>query len=317
MNGIINVLKPPGMTSHDVVAYLRRLLQIRAIGHTGTLDPGVAGVLPVCVGTATRVAEFVSAAGKTYRAELTLGITTDSLDGFGRILERRPVHITYDQTIAAIPSFTGWIKQIPPMVSAVKKGGRRLYEFAREGREIAREARDVFITRITPLAAKWNREFPCLLFDVDCSKGTYIRTLCADWGDWLGCGGHMSYLLRTRSGPFTLDEAWTLEELRQAVDTANYRFLLPLDSGLGYLPKAIVAEHRVTPLLNGLSLAASDYRLAEDRAGLTDSTDSTDSQWVRLYSSDGCFLALGLWQSSGEIRPKKVFAQKGESLTCK
>lgn len=310
MNGIINVLKPPGLTSHDVVAYLRRLLRTKDIGHTGTLDPGVAGVLPVCAGTATRIAEFITESGKAYRAEITFGVTTDTQDGFGNITQQAPVKAEYAAALALIPMFTGRIRQVPPMVSAVKRGGKRLYELARQGLEVERPSREVTIEQILPVSYNWNKEFPTILFDVTCSKGTYIRTLCADWGARLGCGAHMSYLLRTCSGSFALAEAWTLEELAEAVGNGDYGFLLPVDRGIRHLPALKVRDHRVKALLNGLSLGPKDY--------IFDSNSSWEREaWVRLYGPAGDFLALGLINDSGHVRPKKVFGhdrgQKAEA----
>ncbi len=298
MDGIISVLKPPGMTSHDVVAVLRRLLGVRAVGHTGTLDPGAAGALPVCVGKATRVAEFIAATGKAYRAEVTFGFTTDTLDGFGRVTSRQAVRATYEEALALIPALTGRVEQVPPMVSAVKYGGKKLYELARQGQEVERRPREALIEAIRPVAYNWKQEFPSILFDVFCSKGTYIRTLCADWGDKLGSGACMTYLLRTRSGSFSLDTAWTLEELTQAVQQGDWSFLLPADRGLEHLSALTVKEHRIRALLNGLSLAAPDYSGALPQA---------PGNWVRLYGPEGDFLALGLSDEQGQIRPKKVF----------
>jgi len=302
MNGIINVLKPPGMTSHDVVAYLRRLLGTKAVGHTGTLDPGVAGVLPICLGNATRVAQFISENGKSYRAEVMFGIATDSQDGFGVVLDKSKVSAEYEDAAALISLFVGRIKQVPPMVSALKSGGKRLYELARQGIEVDRPSREITIEHISPVSYNWNKDFPTILFDVSCSKGTYIRTLCADWGEKLGCGAHMSYLLRTRSGPFTLESAWTLEELAEAAANQDYGFLLPSDRGIGHLPALEVREHRIKPLLNGLSLGPKDYIVKENHLSGASET------WVRLYGPTGDFLALGLLNDTGHIRPKKVFA---------
>jgi len=291
------------MTSHDVVAYLRKLLGTKSIGHTGTLDPGVPGVLPVCVGTATRVAEFLTEAGKAYRAEVTFGISTDTQDGFGRVVEKKPVYATYAEAISLIPAFTGWIKQIPPMVSAVKYGGKKLYELAREGKDVERQYRDVFIERIDPLWHDWDSEYPRITFDTTCSKGTYIRTLCADWGERLGCGGHMSYLLRTRSGPFSLPDAWTLEDITRGVSLGDTGFLIPPDQGVAHFPNLRVQESRIKALLNGLSLGPRDYSVEQ---GYLDGSE----QWVRLYGPEGDFLALGLWETTGHIRPKKVFSRR-------
>ncbi len=299
MNGIINVLKPPGMTSHDVVAYLRRLLTTKTVGHTGTLDPGVAGVLPICVGTATRVAEFITDAGKAYRAEITFGITTDTQDSFGRVTAARSVAVSYLEAIEPATLFLGWIKQTPPMVSAVKSGGKRLYELARQGKEVERQAREVFIEKIRPVSFQGERENPSLVFDVSCSKGTYVRTLCADWGTRLGCGAHMSYLVRTRSGPFTLGDAWTLEELAAHVEVGNTGFLQPLDCALTHLPGLLLKEERVAAALNGLALRPRDYEYLPG-------SRQTEG-WSRLYSPGGEFLALGIREPSGNVKPKKVF----------
>lgn len=303
MDGIINVLKPPGMTSHDVVGYLRRLLGQKSVGHTGTLDPGVAGVLPICVGNATRVAEFVTDGGKVYRAEITFGVRTDTQDSFGNVLAKNHVSVSYEQALTAVPGLTGEIRQIPPMVSAIKVGGRRLYDIARQGQEVPREPRKIFVNRIVPLQHQWYQEFPTILFEIECSKGTYVRTICADWGEALGCGAHMSYLLRTRSGSFELANAWTLAEISQCIQAGEETFLLPLDSGVAHLPALEVKMHRIKPLLNGLSLSSLDYTPAP-----IIQAESTKENWVRLYSQKGQFLALGLCDNYGRIRPKKVFA---------
>jgi tRNA pseudouridine55 synthase len=299
MHGIINVLKPPSMTSHDVVAYLRRLLGTKTIGHTGTLDPGVAGVLPLCVGNATRVAEFLTEAGKAYRAEITFGISTATQDSFGEVTGVQSVKFSYAEALVSAREFAGWIQQIPPMVSAVKSGGKRLYELAREGKEVERAARAAFIEELRPVSHKWEQEYPSIMFDVSCSKGTYVRTVCADWGAKLGCGAHLSYLIRTRSGPFALDQAYTLEELALSVEAGKQDFLQAPDSGLTHMPALVLKEHRVAALMNGLSLGPRDYEYLpgpKEKEG-----------WARLYSTQGEFLALGIQEPSGHVKPKKVF----------
>lgn len=221
MNGILNVLKPPGMTSFDVVAYLRGILKTKKIGHTGTLDPGAAGVLPVCIGTATRAVEFLMDKDKVYRAEMVLGISTDSQDAEGEITGVADAAVSYDEIIEAARSFTGRYRQVPPMHSAVRVKGKRLYEIAREGRTIEREGRDVVIHSINIIDVKREKlctggtlhEVARVIFDVTCSKGTYIRTLFSDIGERLGCGGHMSFLVRTRTGVFDISGALTLEDV--------------------------------------------------------------------------------------------------------
>lgn len=209
MDGILNVLKPPGMTSFDVVAYLRSLLKEKKIGHTGTLDPGAVGVLPVCIGKATKTIEYLTDKDKAYRAELTLGITTDTQDSLGNVLKECEVNFTEDEIRSAIMSFVGSYNQIPPMFSAVKIEGKKLYELAREGITVERTPRKVSIYSIDIIDIKGHKA----IFDVVCSKGTYIRTLCSDIGDKLGCGGHMSFLVRTKAGRFELPESLTLEEI--------------------------------------------------------------------------------------------------------
>ncbi|NLL04329.1 MAG: tRNA pseudouridine(55) synthase TruB [Clostridiaceae bacterium] len=209
MDGILNILKPTGMTSFDVVAYLRGLLKEKKIGHTGTLDPGAVGVLPVCIGKATKTIEYLTDKDKIYRAELTLGISTDTQDSYGTVLKVSEVEFTREQIYSAIMSFVGSYDQIPPMYSAVKIEGKKLYELARDGITIERKPRKVTIYSIDIIEIKGNKA----IFDVVCSKGTYIRTLCSDIGDKLGCGGHMSFLVRTRSGRFELSDSLTLEEI--------------------------------------------------------------------------------------------------------
>ncbi len=209
MDGILNVLKPPGMTSFDVVAYLRGLLKEKKIGHTGTLDPGAVGVLPVCIGKATKTIEYLVDKDKVYRAELTLGTSTDTQDNYGTVLKVCEVDFTREQIYSAIMSFVGSYSQVPPMYSAVKVEGKKLYELARDGITIERKPRKVTIFSIDIIEIKGNKA----IFDVVCSKGTYIRTLCSDIGEKLGCGGHMSFLVRTRAGRFELSDSLTLEEI--------------------------------------------------------------------------------------------------------
>ena len=216
MDGLINILKPPGLTSHDVVAYLRKLFKIQKIGHTGTLDPGAAGVLPVCVGQGTRVVEYLIDKKKTYRTEITFGIETDTYDAGGKVVNRQePVSLSYDRMIDVLNGFVGEIKQIPPMVSALHVEGKRLYQLARQGRTVERKPRRVTIYELKPVRFCDTGPYPRLLLDVTCSKGTYIRSLCADIGRMLGCGAYLSFLIRTASGPFAIKDAYTLEQIRE------------------------------------------------------------------------------------------------------
>lgn len=213
INGVLNIYKPKGFTSHDVVGKLRRISGQKKIGHTGTLDPEAVGVLPVCLGSATRLCDFLTQKDKEYIALVRLGITTDTQDTTGQVLKERKVEVTLGEVEKALNAFLGEYQQIPPMYSAVKVNGRKLYELAREGKEVERKARPVQIYAIQILDMK----LPQLTIRVQCSKGTYIRTLCHDLGEALGCGGAMAGLERTRSGMFTKETTITLEELEERV----------------------------------------------------------------------------------------------------
>ncbi len=288
MDGVLNLLKPPGMTSHDVVSVVRRALGMKKVGHTGTLDPGVAGVLPVCVGRATRLAEFISGEDKAYRAEITFGITTATQDSFGEVLQQREAaHLTKGDVAYALARFHGPIMQVPPMVSAVKVGGKRLYELAREGVEVERQPRQVIIHRVQLLDFRPGPN-PTAMIDVVCSKGTYIRTLAHDLGEMLQVGAHMSYLVRTRSGSFRLEEAATLEEL-----LAGNAPLLPPASAIGEMARAIVPTAAAERLKHGV---APRLKL-----------EHPDGTVVALLSDDGDLLALAEVQD-GAVKLLKVFA---------
>ena len=216
LHGVLNTLKPPGMTSHDVVDYLRRLTGMRRIGHTGTLDPGACGVLVLCLGHATRIAEFLTERQKGYRAEFTFGVATDSGDAYGAVTQERDASsIDRDRLEAALGKFVGVLDQVPPMVSAVHKGGRRLYERARRGETVEVEPRRVEITECQLLEFSPGPRATALVH-VECSKGTYIRALARDLGATLEVGAHASFVLRTRAGRFELAGSLTLEELADA-----------------------------------------------------------------------------------------------------
>ena len=204
-SGVVNVNKPLGITSHDVVYNLRRILGIKKIGHTGTLDPDASGVLPMCIGRATKLAEFLMASDKQYLAELTLGAFTDTQDKSGNVIESFEVNVSKDDIISAANEFVGEIEQIPPMFSAVKHEGKRLYELAREGKSVERTPRLIKISGIEIKNIDLDKKTVTML--VNCSKGTYIRTLCNDIGKRLGCGAYMSALERTKSGRFEIGDA--------------------------------------------------------------------------------------------------------------
>lgn len=211
MDGVIIINKPTGQTSHNLVGFTRRLFNIKKVGHTGTLDPDASGVLPVCIGRGTKAADMLTASDKAYRAQFILGMTTDTLDASGEILTEQPVCVTKEQIDDAIKGFIGEIYQIPPMFSAIKKDGKKLYELARDGIIIDREKRKVTIFDIK--ICEIDMENYAITIEVFCSKGTYIRTLCEDIGMALGCGAYMNTLVRTKSAGFTLEESYTPEEL--------------------------------------------------------------------------------------------------------
>lgn len=304
MNGILNILKPPGMTSFDVVAYLRRITGIRKIGHMGTLDPGAAGVLPVCMGRATRALEYLTEKDKEYRAELTLGIRTDTQDSYGKITAVSSVSLTPEEICRVVESFQGRYLQIPPMYSAVRIKGKRLYELARDGITIERSPREVFIHSIK--VAGISGDIPVqgkpavrkVLFDVKCSKGTYIRTLCADIGEALGCGGHMSFLVRTKAGPFDILSAITLQDVSRFLEDGELeRHIVGVDmalEGFGSVTLDCGCEKR---FLNGI-----DIRLI--------GTGTAHGEIVKVYDCGRKFIGLGevkLIQGQRTIRLKKAF----------
>ncbi len=231
MEGVFNINKEKGMTSHDVVDCVRRIIDVRRVGHTGTLDPAATGVLPVCVGKATKVVQFLITSDKEYVATMELGAVTDTQDAAGEVLERRDASsVTEDDVRRVAGEFKGELDQIPPMVSAVRVKGKRLYQLARKGFEVEREPRRIRILEMDVLKV----ELPRVQFRVVCSKGTYVRTLAADMGEKLGCGAHQAELLRTRSGTFRLEDSMLLEELGRLGDPASR--LVSVSDALSHLP---------------------------------------------------------------------------------
>jgi tRNA pseudouridine55 synthase len=277
-NGIIIIDKPAGWTSMDVCAKLRGMFHEKRVGHAGTLDPMATGVLPVFIGRATRAVQYAAESDKEYIAGLKLGVVTNTQDTTGEILEERPVDVTRDQLLAVLEAFHGWIRQVPPMYSAIKVNGKKLYELARKGREVEREPRTVAI-RALELLDETPPEGADYLLRAACSKGTYVRTLCHDIGQALGCGGCMASLRRTRAAGFTLEDSVTLEAVQQAVDRGEGEgLLLPVDSYFAGLPVLVLknagAEKKIR---NGAALAIRDMPDGE----------------YRVYGMDKTFLALG------------------------
>ncbi|MTI82248.1 MAG: tRNA pseudouridine(55) synthase TruB [Firmicutes bacterium] len=252
--GVINVLKPPGMTSHDVVDLIRNIYKTKKVGHTGTLDPAATGVLPLCLGRATKLAQYITGSDKTYRAEITLGIATDTQDAAGEITSTKDAsNITKEQFEKIMTSFRGEIDQLPPMASAIKIGGKKLYELQRQGKEIDRSLRKVYIYETKMVwSTGWGTRHPRALFDVTCSKGTYIRTICHDIGRKIGTGAHMSFLLRTSVGRFKINESRTLEELQQSENPAE--LIESMDYALEEYPEIQVKSQAVKSITSGAKL---------------------------------------------------------------
>ena len=254
LSGIINLKKEAGMTSHDAVFKLRKMLKEKKIGHGGTLDPDVTGVLPIAVGKATRLIEYMQEEGKIYEGEITLGISTTTEDASGEVVEVTPVSPDLSQEMVdqAMAAFVGQVVQIPPMYSAVKVDGRKLYEYARAGQEVERPKRTIEINsfeRTSPLVAEG--DLVRFTFRVKCGKGTYVRTLSVDLGAKLGYASHMSKLERTGSTGLALDDALTLAEISDLVEKEDFSFLRPLELGIGDLPTVELTSEQVTEVSFG------------------------------------------------------------------
>jgi tRNA pseudouridine55 synthase len=296
MDGIFNLNKAVGLTSHDVVARVRRLTRQRHVGHAGTLDPAASGVLPICLGQATRVVEYLSEGGKCYRATVVFGAVTDTYDAEGQVMRSAPVHVTREDIAAVLPEFLGRQLQLPPLYSAIKSAGQPLYKLARAGVEVQRQARPIEIYRLDLL--DWQP--PMLTLEVDCGKGTYIRSLAYDLGERLGCGAHLGGLVRLRSGPFTLDESLTLEELAQALEDGSWPDYL-------YAPDEALLDQRAV-----IVGAATEKRLmlGQDlRFPWTARASQASPPLLRAYSIDGRFLGILRWHvPTNTWHPHKVFS---------
>lgn len=303
MDGIFNIDKASGMTSHDVVARVRRLTRQRRVGHAGTLDPAASGVLPICLGQATRVAEYLSESGKCYRAIVVFGAVTDTYDAEGEVLRSAPVHLTREAIAAALPEFLGQQMQLPPLYSAIKLAGQPLYKLARKGIEAERQARPIHISRLD--FVDWQP--PALTLEVECSKGTYIRSLAYDLGERLGCGAHLGSLVRLRSGPFTLEESLTLEELAVALEEGSWmNYLYAPDEALLDRQAVIVGPATERRLLLGQDLYfPPPGALSVAEGGLL----TSDASLLRAYSTDGRFLGILSWHAATSAwHPQKVLS---------
>lgn len=290
MDGIIIIDKPLGRTSHDMVSFTRRLFGIKKVGHTGTLDPDATGVLPVCIGKATKAADMLTASDKAYRTQLVLGMTTDTQDASGEILTEQPVLVTKTEIENAIKSFIGEIEQIPPMFSAIKKDGKKLYELARKGITIEREKRKVKIFSID--ICEINMEKLTVTIEVSCSKGTYIRTLCEDIGMKLGCGAYMNTLVRTKSADFTLTQSYTQEKLLEMKENGSLESaVIPVDELFSDYPKVKLDAFLSAKTKNGVRIR---------RKNLTEGT------LYRLYDENNLFLCISKY-INGELILEKAF----------
>ena len=282
MNGIFNILKPVGMTSHDVVAAVRRKSKIKKVGHTGTLDPDASGVLPICVGRATRIADLLTESDKCYKAELKLGIETATYDASGEIIKTCDVNLNEQDITSAVKSFIGEYEQIPPMYSAIKVGGKKLYELARQGIVIERKPRSVKIYDVTIKNIDLCNNI--LQIVVSCSKGTYVRSLCHDIGEKLGCGGHMASLVRTKSSVFDIKESIPLSDFIEFYnEDFAQKHLMPIDMFFSQHEKIIADEIDEKRIRNGNYIVFKKY--------FDDNIFAADKLY-RVYSVGNEFLAV-------------------------
>jgi tRNA pseudouridine55 synthase len=292
VNGVLLLDKPLGFSSNQALQKVKWLYQAAKAGHTGTLDPLATGLLPICLGEATKFAQYVTDADKTYFATIKLGSTTTTGDAEGEVLTNAPVNVTPAQFTAACQQFIGKISQTPPMYSALKHEGRALYEYAREGVDIARQSRLISIQNIVVD----NFEGDIAQITVVCSKGTYIRTLAEDIGTKLGCGAHLIGLRRTETAGYLLPNAVTIEQLEAMPIDAREALLLPIDSAIEHLPKVILNADAAFYMMQGQAVW---------QAGQTPDGD------LRLYNEQNNFLGLGCLQDDGKIAPKRLVQKIG------
>ncbi len=276
MNGIIVIDKPQGKTSHNMVSFMRRVTNIRKIGHTGTLDPMATGVLPLCIGSATKAADMLTLSDKAYRAEFVLGKTTDTLDAEGEVLSECEVNVTENEIREAILSFIGEIEQVPPMYSAIKQDGKKLYELARKGIEVERKIRRVTINSIDIIEIDITENRAVI--EVDCSKGTYIRTLCDDIGKKLGCGAYMTALRRIKTGCFKIEDAYTVEEIEKLAQSGMLeQKLKSVDSLFAEYADIHLNEKQTKSIKNGVRMT---WR------------GKAEGEMLRLYDNEGNFICV-------------------------
>ena len=286
-SGVINIYKEAGYTSHDVVAKLRGIVKQKKIGHTGTLDPDAVGVLPVCFGNATKLCDMLTDKTKEYRARMLLGKTSDTQDASGTILTEKEVTASEEEVREAVMSFVGTYDQIPPMYSAIKQNGKKLYELARKGIEVERKSRKVTINSIDILEINGER----VTIDVSCSKGTYIRTLCEDIGMKLHVGAYMNTLRRTKTGPFTIEESHTLKEIETLKNNGELeKIIIPVDRMFEEYPKIKLNPKQVKSVTNGVQMTYS----------------GKEGQSYRVYDEKNKFLCISKI-TDGKLKLEKSF----------
>ena len=305
-NGVINIFKEQGFTSHDVVAKLRGILKQKKIGHTGTLDPYAEGVLPVCLGNATKICDLLTDKDKTYETVMLLGTHTDTQDITGTILDEKEVLVNADDVTKAIMSFVGEYNQIPPMYSALKVNGKKLYELAREGIEIERKSRKVIINSIE--IKNIDLEHNEVTMVVSCSKGTYIRTLCSDIGDVLGCGACMKKLLRTQVSDFTIDNSFKLHEIERLVKECNIdNHIIKVDDIFKDYPRIDIKKEASVLLKNGNKLGISMVDISDCNSN---TINNLEDYRYRVYDENGRFTAVYEYNNTyKELKPVKMFLE--------
>lgn len=298
INGIINIYKEKGYTSHDVVAKMRGILKIKKIGHTGTLDPDAVGVLPVCVGKATKLVDLITEKDKTYEAVMKLGISTDTQDITGKVLKTSEVNVNLPQITQVIQSYIGEYPQLPPMYSAIKVGGKRLYELARQGKEVERERRLVLIKDICIL--DYSKEENEVTVRVDCGKGTYIRTLLHDIGETLGCGATMKSLVRTAVGQFKIEEALKLSDIEELVQNERITdYMMPLDYVFQSYNKVNVLREFHKLIYNG-NVFQNEHIIQPKQ--------DPNTELIRVYDADDVFIGIYRYnKEENQFKPVKLF----------
>jgi tRNA pseudouridine55 synthase len=313
MDGILNINKPSGMTSHDVVYKIRRLLSEKKVGHTGTLDPDATGVLPICLGKATKIIQFLPDNEKGYEGTITLGMATDSLDSSGKVIEVNDTsHVELSHIERIFTEFIGEIDQIPPMVSAIKIQGERLYKLARQGKTVERKPRKIHIYDLELLDFRKSvQDSDADKVEVDfrviCSKGTYVRALARDIGVKLRCGGHLSKLIRTKSGSFELKDSIRLEDIQATPQTA-YESICSIDQVLSFMPMLFVKDTARKRFLNGAPVEASDI-LRQEAGNIKLRTGDL----IRVYDKDDALLGIG--KAVTAYSPKVIYQPR--AIICK